>query len=839
MKFVQNSTANYSNSNLNTYWDRLSIYTGKKKNEKILDWLSRQFLIGLRLLGKILSDAGIELFYLIIFWLVISKMSQGRDLIVSLFEPDGIYQFRRVELTILTVVSFSLSMWIIPAFLFQQRDDHNINTRGYKSIFKRHLFFVHRVLPLIPFWLLAFVLFNEKYIFFMVISVLELVILHRIVNSNNSNLRKRVIRILFFVTVLTVIVFFILFRRTYQDAKVAMAVLLYLLSFLMFFFFHKYDNIILQQHQNGPDASSRFKRYKQNSIMYIVLLIIHLCLVVALFWWHAISEFAPESILLYIFSLNIFFIDLLAYIINVNARRRFVATIATILIVCVYIFSDSINLNLRHYAIDETSDSLNWKRIERVSFETKYRQLKEKMDSYRGTTPYPIILIAGEGGGSRAGIWFSQNIINFDYYTKGKFRDHIFSMSTVSGSSVGLGTLFAYWQYRGEDEVNAKWLKLPSMVYQNNFVGNSISGLLFTDLWKSLFPLHISNEDRNSRLQDEEALCTQRACNTISEVQQSDTILKKNFLSFFYDRVDGKLSLKSNRPIVFINTCRSDDGRRGIFSPIRLGNSYFNDAIDIVGYLYDDAVYDDIGNKVCKGINKGISLGQACNTSELFPLFSAPAYIDSLGSFVDGGYHENSGLKTTLDVYRKLNALLKSDTPLHTRYQIYIVYLKNSGDQKDLYASKESSIPLIGPLMAFANQPFQGSASYFEEQAKYIDRIDSMAQYLEVRLNHQFVVKTDSVNSKSSNSVIDEQIFTDLQTSTEIVDGKKKLNFPLARWLSKSIIRRIYDNAALSDSSDSRLMVMLQNVANVNHVQVASLSVFSKQTSDKKLANKK
>ncbi|SHN38532.1 hypothetical protein [Chitinophaga sp. CF418] len=830
----------YHNHKLSSYWNLLSGSNGRV-NENLLDKAAKNFQTLLRLIGKILADAAVELLYLIIFWFVITKMNQGRDLIVSLFEPDGIYGEYRVLFTILAVVSFSLSMWIIPAFIFQQRDDHynKTNPGEYTSIFKRHLFFFHRTLPLIPFWLLAFALFNGKHIWlwFIGFSIIELIILSVITNIHSYKARTWYIRILVILTLLACGSTYYLFHRTYFEAKVALAILLYLLSFLMHFFYYKSDKLIIERHATA--GGTPFKKYKENSDLYIFLLGVHIALVFALFFYHTISEFAPESILLYIFSLNIFFIDFVAYLINVSNRRKFIAMVLGILIIALYALSDSVNLNLVHYTLDACSDSIGWKNINRATFEVKYKMLKDDMDKTPATVPYPIILVAGEGGGSRAGMWFSQNMINFDYYTRGEFRKHIFSISTVSGSSVGLSTLFAFWQQNGTaTDVDSSWLHLPSMVYKNNFVGSSISGLLFTDLWKALLPLDISSDDRNSELQNEEALYTQQACNEISGGKSTDMILKKNFMSFFYNRDKNGLTLRVDRPLVFINTCRSNDGRRGIFSPVKLSNDYFNDAIDIIGYLYEDSICDFSGRKIHGSLKKNISLVQACNTSELFPLFSAPAYIDSLGNFVDGGYHENSGLKTTLDVYRKLRAMFYNDSTYKHAYVIYIVYLKNSPSQKQLYDSRKSETPLVGPLQAFANQPFQGSASYFEEQARFLSRIDEKVKFIEVGLDHQWVIDADSTKEGMKPSLIDKQILEDLRTSADTVDGKIALNFPLARWLSNSIIRRMRVNASLYRNRNDSIFGLLNTVNSVNHVQTASLEPFKRLSSNvnKKMA---
>jgi hypothetical protein len=51
-------------------------------------------------------------------------------------------------------------------------------------------------------------------------------------------------------------------------------------------------------------------------------------------------------------------------------------------------------------------------------------------------------------------------------------------------------------------------------------------------------------------------------------------------MSFFYTP-SGDSVLFKKRPLVFINSCRSNDGRRGIISPVKLNDDVFNDAVDV------------------------------------------------------------------------------------------------------------------------------------------------------------------------------------------------------------------------------------------------------------------
>jgi hypothetical protein len=825
----------YPNNGLRSYWQHLrngSTYkTGFWKTAHAFFQLSWQ----------VLKDAGIELTFLFIFWIIITQMSQGRDLIVSLFEPDNIYTKWRIFWTVISAVSLSVAMWMVPAFIFQYRDRLNQKRSSYTSVFKQHLFFAHRFLPLIPFWLLASVLFNHPgtTILFILISGLQLGLLYLF----HIKVRKQSIRRLYasgvaLLLAIAIWYFNSIFEKTYTEAKVVLSVILYLVAFLLHYMFHEADFKIIREHQEeNRKGFNLFWRYSGNSLLYIGILLLHVAVTWQLFRDYKLP-LAPESMMLYIFSLYVFMIDLAIYAINLKPQGKFIVALAAILIVACFYYSPKINFNVSHYALDshydpEKGDTSMLRGAGRLTFEKRYEKLRDKIRANTSGEPYPIVLVSGEGGGSRAGFWLSQNLINFDFYTSGKFRDHIFSISTVSGSSVGLSTAFTFWDMtEGQPKIDSNWLEFPLEVYSNNFVGSSIKGLLLTDLWKSLIPWGRYETDRNSFLQDEESYYTQLAAQRVlkqaergeePDIATNQRILCRDFMNFFYDTAGGKLDFR-DRPLVFINSCRSNDGRRGIISPIRLTDSVFNDAVDIAGYIYENSACDHSDKKSCDSHRRNISLGQACNLSELFPGFSAPAYIDSLGSFVDGGYHENSGLKTTLDVYTSLTDALERDG-LQDDCEIYIMYFKNGSGEKNLYKGIKSELPITLPLKALTSQPFEGSASYFEEKARFVNRLN----FFSIRLNNKLIKDTSGATTTEADAKkmkIEEQILNDLRTEP----NDSTLKFPLARWLSKSVIKRMrlatFPVKVNPTDDDARVHYLLQKIVSFNDVAPVVLTPF-------------
>jgi len=772
-----------------------SIYKNQWKNENPpktkLELLLAYAKSAFALCGLLIMDAGIEVLFLIGFGYVIIEMSQGRDLIVSMFEPQGLYGTSRIFLTLASLCAFSISMWIIPAFIFEKKY-RGSNQLESKDPFKIHLFFAHRILPMIPFWLMAFALFNDSGWFFILLAIVEIRLLSILNHDVKRSRTAAIFAGLLLAFIAAAIIFQSIYRWEYLWSKRLMALMLYLLSMILFMFYYEMDRKTLNEHFYGDKTRPAIKRYVSNTTFFLIYALIHFCLIFAIIS-QSIRIIAPESMLLYVFAFYLFVIDFAVYVWRINSYTQTGGTIIGLLLLILFVFG-GIKFNTEQNRIDRIPIPAGLENHHLSSLDDYYQQWKQRIISNQSTRPFPIILIAGEGGGSRAGYWFSQNLIDFDYQTKGKFRQHVFSLSTVSGSTVGLGTYFAYLDLpfkskKGDLDIPPKYLDLPSLVFKNNYVGSSISGLFITDLFHSFYNGGWE-EDRNNVLMREESHCTAEAICQIANIPKdsfNNCILNREFMSLFYDSATNYKTFSMQRPLAFINTCRSNDGRRGIFTAIRLDSTVFNDAIDINGYLYKDSAWYTFYKKNRFGNRKGISFGLACLSSELFPIFSAPLYVDSLGSFVDGGYHENSGLKTTIDIYSRLKALLEKDESVKGRYIIYIMYLKNNEDKKNLYAPTGPSLGILQPINALMGQPFNGSASYFEEKAKYIGDTAAKTIFVKVPLSNRiFEDSLIDINDRHSRR-IQREILEDLKQKND----SNSLNFPLARWLSQSVITRM------------------------------------------------
>jgi hypothetical protein len=666
---------------------------------------------------------------------------------------------------------------------------------------------------------------------------------------NNPHLsKKKAVRKYSVIIALTGLLFCIVMiaikiNHAYNTLKVYYCLLLFILSFLCDMLYIRFDETITRDaaaaktRNDLASLAAAIKAQPTNSWIYFPVLGITLVFFYLFNWVTDLRDAVPESLLLLIFSFYVLVIDLIHYTFRAAPIPRYILNAVGIAILALFVIRGLPYryLKLKYWHNPRPAADL-------ADFRDYYDKWKTRLKGHDAQHPYEIILVSGEGGGSRAGYWFSQGLMSLDSVAGGRLKDHIFSMSTVSGSSVGLGAVLSYWTFLRENSIappDHPWTDLPRRVFRYNFVGGNISGLLVTDLLKNLLPWSIQG-NRDWEQQTEEAECVQQALWELRDgkgdtkilftdkahsIPDSDMIMKRDFMSFYYPGgYPDAAAIDTSLPLIFVNTTRSSDGRRGIYSPIRLNPDDFKDALDICRFLYTEKFKSD--TTWYGGLNRGIPLGAACNSSEIFPYFSSPVLIDSLGYFLDGGYHENSGLKTTLEVYDKLRYLLDNDpdTTIHNSYHITVLYFKNAEYKKTYYPGEiDHPIASLQPLQAVFNQPFTGSESYFEEVARVRLGSDLIRFQLEYNQlldpSKTIFYLPDSIMPRELQDEILSDIVTVKITKNDSLPGSKAdtartVNFPLARWLSNFIIDEMRANChrELIDSvRDAMLMTCIKD----------------------------
>ena len=258
--------------------------------------------------------------------------------------------------------------------------------------------------------------------------------------------------------------------------------------------------------------------------------------------------------------------------------------------------------------------------------------LEEAYAAWRGQAPrdkdgtLPVVLIASQGGASRAGLWTAEVLASLHDRTDGVLAQSTFAISPVSGGSVGAVGYVGALEERPlarRGEIGARVRGFAG----KDFLSPALASLLFPDLLQRFVPVAVLPDAAEGLERAFEAgwreTCPNDDCRKLDR-------LRSSFLSLA-PRPGGPW-----RPLLLINGASEQTGRRILTSPV----SFTADQIDA------DDFYLIAGREVV--VSTAISNGAR------FPWISPPGTLgagcEKKGQIVDGGYFDASGLETVREL---------------------------------------------------------------------------------------------------------------------------------------------------------------------------------------------
>lgn len=266
--------------------------------------------------------------------------------------------------------------------------------------------------------------------------------------------------------------------------------------------------------------------------------------------------------------------------------------------------------------------------------------------------PCPVFFVAAEGGGLRAAYWTALVLDHLDTSTHGKFYDHLFAISGVSGGSVGAGAYVSARVDSGGEPIAAKLDRYLSEDYLSPLLGS----FLFTDFLQHFLPFPIRAFDRG--------LAFEQGLETSWTKEFGSTRFSDNFLDLWRDNAGHRA------PALFLNATNVETGKRFIVSNVVLPAKWRNDSY----FAFDPSSLYQI---------RSMPLSTATHVSARFPFVSPPGVLMSRaseqasytgparnasadrvvwGRLVDGGYFEVSGASTVNDL---MNAFAAEVDDMH------------------------------------------------------------------------------------------------------------------------------------------------------------------------------
>ena len=265
-----------------------------------------------------------------------------------------------------------------------------------------------------------------------------------------------------------------------------------------------------------------------------------------------------------------------------------------------------------------------------------------------GDVPVPMLIVATAGGGIRAAYWTAAVLNKLKTQSGDKVRPYLFAVSGVSGGSVGAAAFEA--ALAKDDECQRENRNCPATwatsFLTEDFLAPVLASGIFIDTVASFLP-EFPHTDRGVALEK-------------SFEQASGGWLARSFLSFSPYGEDGAIH-DPWRPILLLNATHEETGRRIIAGPVLIERNVFLDSFDELNELGSD-----------------VRASTAAHNSARFAYVSPAGDIgDHKGSMIDGGYFENYGALTALELAR---AAEKALNPPKQKPVVKLVFLLISSD---------------------------------------------------------------------------------------------------------------------------------------------------------------
>lgn len=705
------------------FFEFLKHLTSSEIKKEFWKGLGGDIMIALRSIWK----HGIIVLLLVLPTVLLISLPQGKDLIYNMINDGGgniKTNYLRIYWFLTMLVFTTYAIWAIPRFYQNYEANRNKLSETPKSTSSRFL----RILSATPFIVYgaSFFMISERchfnqwlYWFLILIFALLIFIFCLQIHYNTYNTKKTVM-IGVIVSLILPAIYSICMDAANPIIKELGILLLgngmLLLSGITYVALAKWEQKF-ETHKADTHIISHLQQ--KGDLSYIIIL---LASALIMFLFSLVSDMmyvTTVSLLTLVMECLILWFNLVFYFYKTLEGARQFGMFAILTVIVVYTHYPESKPH-RIYLVEETKI----KRPTLEAFVEKWFENRQSLLAENDTSRHPIYLIAGEGGGSRAGLWYTTFMITMDSLTEGKFSKNLFATSTVSGSSVGASLLAKAYRAAHDLDKQHRDLfirdRIAHTFFSHNFLSGSIFDLFFLDYIRR-FQYSPTRSGRNLRLQQEENAAyihamngeSSKFCDMFGPIpgrHPDDITINNKKIPNYHFRpihelwVDNKGEYITDIPLNFFNTTHMPTGQPRVLAPVSFDFGDFTGKLDLISEFHET-------NNAIQ--NSTIALGTANNMSENFPFFSAYTHVDNIGHCMDGGGYDNSGTYTLKNIYEYLYKYLKSKSNLQhnyvDRYPIVVIYVSNSNaaDPKTIHKRKYPKSQFLALVGQGGNQPFQ------------------------------------------------------------------------------------------------------------------------------------
>ncbi len=271
----------------------------------------------------------------------------------------------------------------------------------------------------------------------------------------------------------------------------------------------------------------------------------------------------------------------------------------------------------------------------------------------------PLFVVGAEGGGIRAAYW-TASVLGEIQDRNPCFADQLFALSGVSGGSLGSAVFTALLaenhytspNFRCGDPAAPRLQPAARRILGADFLSPALAAMLYPDLFQRVWPVPIRHFDRARALERSWEQAWQKETGNRRFAQPLDQL--------WFDQQDHWL------PALFLNATWVETGKRLIASNLQLTPQEFNDVEDIQQFY---------------GARR-LPLSTAVHLSARFTYVSPAGTLERDGEVhgraVDGGYFENSGMTTALEIIQAVDQLKKAGPgTFWDKVDVYAILISN------------------------------------------------------------------------------------------------------------------------------------------------------------------
>jgi hypothetical protein len=352
------------------------------------------------------------------------------------------------------------------------------------------------------------------------------------------------------------------------------------------------------------------------------------------------------------------------------------------------------------------------------AYYTRWLENRTALDTANvDSLPLPVIVVATAGGGIRAAAWTTEALMTLNQRIPG-FDQHVFAISGVSGGGVGAATYVATlagqpdtlrreYTFNGPDSAITQRIRAT---ITKDLISPTAASMLFRGGAHNVSPLPVASLDRNRWLEDawEQSLLSQ---NNVP-VEAVRTSLSRSFLSLWptTETLDTALL---DRPALLLNGAVAETGQKVVMTNLNLDSTAlrenpFFDTVDLFASTRHDVPYKT-ATFLCARFPFVTSGGKATGT---LPNIQTDRRQTDY-HIIDGGYGENTGIITAVQLIKQLQRVEKNLRP-RRRIEYYLLFLPN-------YAASEN--PASVQTFRFLAEPVKGFLRTWDRDGITLDQL--------------------------------------------------------------------------------------------------------------------